>query len=315
MKKALKIIGKVLLWILILLLALLLIVFIYNRIMLKKEEPLLEPLGQTVTVDSHQLSIYSEGEGEHTLVFLSGSGVPSPILEYRPLYSQLSDEYRIVVIERFGYGFSDETEEERTFETIVRQDREALSSVDIHEPVILCPHSMAGLEALLWAESYPDEVEAIVGLDMALPETYNSIDLDNTWMDGLFLAARNAGIVRLFLNDSVFPEALTQDEKAIYKAITCKTYFNPTTTNEALHIQEAADMLKPLPKPSMPMFLFVSNGTDTGVEKETWQKYPRDFAASQPNVIVKELDCGHMLNREMPKQIGADMKAFIEKLG
>ena len=39
MKKALKIIGKVLLWILILLLALLLIVFIYNRIMLKKEEP------------------------------------------------------------------------------------------------------------------------------------------------------------------------------------------------------------------------------------------------------------------------------------
>ena len=51
------------------------------------------------------------------------------------------------------------------------------------------------------------------------------------------------------------------------------------------------------------------------VEKETWQKYPRDYAASLPNVIVKELNCEHMLNREMREQISADMKAFIEKLG
>ena len=108
MKKALKITGKILLGVLLLLLVLLLIVFIYHRVMLSKEEPLLEsPLGQMVEVDGGQMSIYTEGEGDHTLVIMSGGGEVSPILGYSTLYRKLSDTYKIAVIERFGYGFSD----------------------------------------------------------------------------------------------------------------------------------------------------------------------------------------------------------------
>ena len=38
---------------------------------------------------------------------MSGWGTPSPILDFKTLYSRLSDENRIVVVEKFGYGFSD----------------------------------------------------------------------------------------------------------------------------------------------------------------------------------------------------------------
>ena len=129
MKKALKITGKILLGILILLLVFLLAVFIYHRIMLQKEKPLLEPLGQMVEVDGNNMSIYTEGEGSHTLVIMSGGGEVSPILGYSSLYRKLSDTYKIAVIEKFGYGFSDVVDGERDFDTILRQDREALQRI------------------------------------------------------------------------------------------------------------------------------------------------------------------------------------------
>ena len=127
MKKALKIIGIVLLSILILLVLFLLIVFIYNLIMLNDEKALFDDhIGEMVEIDGHNMCIYTEGEGDHTLLFLTGSGTASPILDFKSLYSRLSGEYKIVVIEKFGYGFSDIVDEERSFDTIFRQDREAL---------------------------------------------------------------------------------------------------------------------------------------------------------------------------------------------
>ena len=104
MKKAFKIAGKVLLGLLILIAAFLLIMTIYNQIMFRKNKALYEtPLGQLVEVDGHNMSLYTEGEGEHTIVFLSGYGTASPILDFKPLYSRLSDDYKIVVVEKFGY--------------------------------------------------------------------------------------------------------------------------------------------------------------------------------------------------------------------
>ena len=37
------------------------------------------------------------------------------------------------------------------------------------------PHSASGIEAILWAQLYPEEVEAIIGLDMSVPAFYEAI--------------------------------------------------------------------------------------------------------------------------------------------
>lgn len=115
MKKVLKVTGRIFLGILILIAAFLLIVFICHRVMLKKEEPLLEePLGQMVNVDGHDMCVFTSGEGDHTLLFLSGSGTAAPILDFKSLYSLLEDDYKIVVVEKYGYGFSDVVDTERS---------------------------------------------------------------------------------------------------------------------------------------------------------------------------------------------------------
>ena len=38
-----------------------------------------------------------------TLVFMSGAGTSSPILDFKSRYSLLNDDYRITVVEKFGY--------------------------------------------------------------------------------------------------------------------------------------------------------------------------------------------------------------------
>ena len=138
MKKALKTTGIIALGILILFVLILLIIYIRHRILMKKEEALLNmPLGEMIEVDGHNMCVYTEGKGSHTLVFLSGSGIPAPILDFKNLYTQLDEDYRIVVIEKFGYGFSDVVDEERSFDTILGQDREALTKAGIEGPYIL----------------------------------------------------------------------------------------------------------------------------------------------------------------------------------
>ena len=312
MKKKIK---KALIIIAALFLAALIFVFVFNKIMLKLEAPLLrEPLGQMVEVDGHNMCVYVEGEGNRTIVFLSGSGTASPILDFKSLYDLLKDDYKIVVIEKFGYGFSDVVDTERSFDTILREDREALAKLGVEGPYVLCPHSMSALEAILWAQEYPNEVDAIVGLDMAIPESYDLINLDGALKYEKFAAAmRELGFVRLFYHDGNIPGNLTKEEKKLYRAIACKIVVNQTIMNESAAISEACKKIEEKGKPNVPTLLFVSNGKGTGVKKG-WQEAQREYAKGLVNAKVIELDCEHYVHDYEYERISQEMKTFISEL-
>lgn len=72
-------------------------IYVNHRIRLNKEAKLRASLGKTIIVDGHDMNIYVEGSGDTTLVFMSGGGTCSPVLDFRSLYSLLSDDYQIVV--------------------------------------------------------------------------------------------------------------------------------------------------------------------------------------------------------------------------
>ena len=310
MKKALKMIGIIVLGILILVAMVLLIIFVRHRVLLKKEEALINtPLGEMVEVDGHNMCVYTEGEGSHTLVFLAGSGTASPILDFKSLYSQLDDDYRIVVIEKFGYGFSDVVDEERSFDRILAQDREALAKVGIEGPYILCPHSMSGLEAILWAQSYPEEVEAIVGLDMVVPGFYDGFDFPGTIRYEKNAAiARQLGLIRFYYNDSAIPPDLSDEDKRIYKALAAKKAVNCDVINETLAIPDACGKINSMPKPDIPMLMFHSNGIGN------LGQAPVAYAAGLSNCRVIEMDCGHNVHYGEYVMISREMRAFIESI-
>ena len=316
MKKALKIVGKILLIILILLIVFLLILFIYSRITLKKEDELLKNYpGEFVEVDGHNMNIYAEGEGTHTLVFLAPAGDTSPILTFKPLYSGLNSEYKTVVIEKFGYGMSDIVDSERDYETMVNECREALSKANVEAPYILCPYSKSGLDALIWTQEYPDEVEAIVGIDMAFPKSYENVNLNVKDNSKFFDFLRGVGIARLLTGDSVYPETYSQEDKDIARALDCRKFGNKVAFNEMITVPEACDMINGRPKADIPMYLFLTNGATTGMDKQTWQGFAYGYADDMKNVSFTEFDCGHneLVYKESEK-ICKEMEEFIESL-
>ena len=315
MKKGTKRILRVLLWLAVIIIILILICFVYHRYMLKKEETLREPLGRLIDINGKNMSIYVEGSGSKTLVFLSGGGTCSPILDFKSLYSLLSDQYRIVVVEKFGYGYSDIVDEDRNIQTILPETRLALNKAGIEGPYVLCPHSMSGIEALYWAQEYPDEIEAIIGLDMAVPEYYENMKINLPLMKlGQFGAA--AGITRLIPalaeSDAIKYGTLTEEEKNIYRAMFYYRTATETMIDEAKSIKENAKIVAQNGVPQVAMLLFISDGTGgTGFDKETWRRIPKEYISEVECGEYIELDCPHYVHDYEYERISEEIKSFL----
>ena len=291
--------------------------FIRHRILLEGEKDILTPPGQMIDVDGHQMHVYSVGEGDKTLVLMAASGTVCPSLDFKNLYTSLGDDYRIVVVEKFGYGYSDIVNRPRDVATILSDTRAALSGAGIDGPYILCPHSYSGLEALYWAQTYPEEVEAIIGLDMVFPDTYNYTK-GGALVEPYYLAQNgliNLGIGR-FISDSTFlPEGgfLSEKEEKIYIALVNRIGNNIDVAMEASAAKENAALVASGDKPDVPMLLFLSEKKLDG-SNELWKNIAYDYADDLSSVVFVELDCGHYIHHYEPEKIAEEIKAFIQDL-
>jgi len=289
--------------------------FINHRIQLAKEEELLIPTGQILGVNEHQMHVHTEGNGEETLVFMSGGGTSSPVLDFKSLYSLLSDTYEIAVVEKAGYGFSETTDTARDIDTILSETREALIKAGVEGPYILLPHSMSGIEALYWAQRFPDEVKAIIGLDMAVPAAYESYPIN---MPLIYLSsfAAKTGLIRWIPgaadSDAIKNGTLTDEEKELYKAIFYRRTLTNNMINEIKEIRGNAKKVEENVKPRVPIMLFVSNGEGTGLDEEDWRKYQLDFIEKQEHTALIELDTPHYIHHAAYEKIAEETVDFIE---
>ena len=294
---------------------LLLAIYINHRIHLKKEAELLSPFGQIVEVGGHNMSVYIEGKGEKTLVFMSGGGTCSPILDFKSLYSLLTDDYKIAVVEKFGYGFSDVVDKSRDVDSVLEDTRAALTAAGLNGPYVLCPHSMSGLEALYWAHKYPNEVSAIIGLDMAVPQYYDSMDINIPLMK-LASWAAYMGVIRLIPgiseSDAVKYGTLSDEEKEVYKVVFYSRTATVTMINETKSVKENAEKVNKMGVPQLPILLFISDGSGgTGFDKETWRKIPIEYISQVDDGKYIELDCPHYVHDYAYETISERIREFL----
>jgi pimeloyl-ACP methyl ester carboxylesterase len=310
--------GKKIMKVIIIIIAIVIIALIVcysnQRIKLSKEAKLFTPLGQLVEVNGHKMSVYTEGNGEIPLVFLSGGGTCSPILDFKSLYSILSDDYKIVVVEKFGYGFSDIIDEERDINTILSETREALKQAKIEGPYVLCPHSVSGITSLYWAQQYPDEVTAIIGLDMAVPEAYTEYKI-NMPMFKLVQFTSTFGITRLIPgaaeSDAIKYGTLSEEEKDIYRTIFYRRTATRTMINEVKELKSNAKKVGDAGIPDTPMLMFSSNGVGTGWKEDRWRAFQNNYIKEVKTGNLIELDCSHYVHDIKYEQIADAIKTFL----
>ena len=286
--------------------------FGFHQLSLQKESKLLMPIGKKVVVNGHQMNVYIKGEGSETIVFLSGAGIASPILDFKNLSDSLSKKYKVVVVERAGYGYSEDSNQSRDVLTVLSETRQALSQAEVSGPYVIVSHSMASLESLAWQEKYPDEVKALVGLDWALPASYEDLK-DNQALLTVAYWSSKIGLLRYFPESFYIKNpTLTETERQQYKLLAYKQLMSQAMLHESRLAKENAKKVPSSINPKIPALLLVSNGEGTSFSQSEWQRYAERFASDQSNVQVVYMDAPHDLYHYQSNAIVSRIKEFLE---
>lgn len=308
---AMKILKKSALVLLCFLIFFLVGTFIFHRISLEKEQASLTSMGKTVLVNGHKINVYVEGDGPETIVVLSGAGIASPILDFKNVSDSLSKKYKVVIVERAGYGYSEDSNQSRDVMQVLSETRQALSQANLSGPFIIISHSMASLESLAWQEKYPDEVKALIGLDWALPSSYEDLKINQALLTVAYWSSK-IGLLRYF------PEAfyiknqtLTESERQQYKLLAYKQLMSNAMLHESQTVKENAKKVPSSINLKIPTLLLVSNGEGTSFSQSEWQHYAERFASDQSNVQVVYMDAPHDLYHYKSHEIVSQIEDFL----
>ena len=286
--------------------------FGFHQLSLQKERKLLTPIGKQVTVNGHQMNVSITGEGPETIVLLSGAGIASPILDFKNLSDSLSKKYKVVVVERAGYGFSEDSDRSRDVMEVLSETRQALAQAHVSGPYVIISHSMASLESLAWQEKYPNEVKALIGLDWALPASYEDLKEHPTLITLAYWTSK-IGLLRYFPESFYIKNpTLTETERQQYKLLAYKQLMSQAMLHESRLAKENAKKVPSSINPKIPALLLVSNGEGTTFSQSEWQRYAERFASDQSNIQVDYMDAPHDLYHYQSDAIVSRIKEFLE---
>ena len=284
--------------------------------------------GEKYPVGKGKINVYTESSGDLTIIFLSGAGVTSPVLEYRPLYRKLSDTYKIAVVEKSGYGMSESTDTERTVENMVSESREALRLAGINPPYVLAAHSYSGFEAIYWANTYPDEVKAVLSIDMGLPET--AVEMGkampeekrraiNEKTKKLYSKIQKRGLfaklVKKFSVDAtgmMSSDNLNDEEKKLYADLFYKNITNKEMFEENMHLVSNGEKAGATGKLKVPAFFYITD-YKTPMKNGSWKEYAIKYAEEIGAEYIVS-DKGHNMHSIIPQEMADNFKKFLQNL-
>lgn len=284
---------------------------VINAVVTASELSSIAPYGQLVVVEGKQMNVVVSGDsggGEETIVLLPGLGTAAPALDFAPLIDALDDEHRVVAVEPFGTGLSDQTDAPRTAENITREVHEALGQLGI-DRYVLMGHSIAGIYALTYSAAYADEMVAFVGIDSSVPGQPGA---EEPIVTGGMSLLRDLGISRALAALAGDPyEGLPHDPstKEQMAALSTKNSTAPTMLDEFEHaartFAEARGAVFPR---DLPVLLFV---VSEDPELPGWASLHEKQAAGVEYGRVVLLDGGHYLHHTRSPEIADETAAFL----
>ena len=259
--------------------------------------------GELVTVNGHQVHVYRAGNvSAPAIVLMAGHCTVAPVYDFKVLYEKLLQDFRVIVIEKYGYGYSDICESSCEIDALVSVQRQALAALGETGPYILAPHSMSGLEAIRWRQKYPDEVAGIVGIDMATPLSF-SVWKEEDLRKTVRLMRVLRGLRLASVLTSVSQLSLTEAEYSQHKLLKKRNAFNICCINEAREVLNNARLVGQDGDIQCPTLLFCSNGKD---QEQDWVVNQHRFAERMGAKLIA-YDCGHYIHQfksdEMSKEI------------
>ena len=266
--------------------------------------------GELVTINGHKIHVFRTGNADApVIVFMSGHCTVSPVYDFKVLYEKLLQDFRVIVIEKFGYGYSDLYESACDIDSLVSIQRQALQALGETGPYILAPHSMSGLEAIRWKQTYPDEVSAIVGIDMATPLSFRVwTEKDGKKAVRLMKVIKTLKLANIL--SSVSELSLTEEECKQHKLLKKRNAFNTCCINEAKEVLNNAKVVGMDGDIQCPTLLFSSNGED---QERDWTLNQEKFAQIMGARLIS-YDCGHYIHHVKSDEMSKEIMEFAKSL-
>lgn len=317
-------ITKLIKWIFIIILGIGVVMLIWNFFCRRAEQYKVEnAYGQMIEVNGHSMVVDMKGEdNEITIILLPGWGSPSPILEFLPLAEKLSEEFRVITIEPFGYGLSDRVGTEREISVIVDELHECTQKLGC-DRYYLMAHSLSGLYSLYWANVYPQEVAGFIGIDPSVPKQSDEEPLPISMvalnrLSAYFQKAANVfGITRLcsvgrsekaVYADTSYP--YSERELEVFRILSMDFAYSGDIMNELNHMEDNLESVRDMKFPeSVPVLQFVSG--DNCEMMETWEPLHREVITETDKSEVLRLDGGHYLHFEWKEKIVEKVREWI----
>lgn len=307
MKKLLKIMLISICTIITVMVVFLATVYTVNLISNEREKGKIEAYGQKVLVDGKQMNVLIQGDGKETIVLLPGYGTASPVLDFMPLVNELSPYYRVVVIEPFGYGLSDDTDKGRTSQNIADEIHECLQKLNIKKYTLM-GHSIFGIYGLEYVNQYEKEVKAFVGIDNSVPKQETD-ELPVSSLQLLHQSGFYRLIVKMNPDQLVMPNVDDQTKDQI-KMLTFRNFLDKSQASEAENFRNNFNNAQRLHFPkNLPVVFYLANETEE--ETPSWKPMHEDLLKNVEHGKVVTFKGGHYLHHTKSKEIAADFREFL----
>lgn len=201
----------------------------WQSIGIRNESKIYTAPGQYIDVETFKAHCYSKGDGEVAFAFITGSGTPCAYTDFYMLQNRLADRGQTITFDHTGSGWSTETDSIRSIENLVRELNEIIETLAFDKRVVLICHSLGSLEAIRYAQEYPERVAGIIFLDSGSPEFYSTdSEILAKMVNGMAALTRKVGMNRLlgalgsFLpmyGEDIRNNQLTDELKAIDRAM------------------------------------------------------------------------------------------------
>jgi len=320
-----KIIKRILLGILAAFVLFVAIVFTVNKIKLAQEFTMLKEAGyyNPVSVGDYSLNVYISGnqDGKHRFVELAGGGVTNYSLHLDPVLERFKDENQIILVDRAGYGLSDDNKNTQTVEQIVNDYRTALQNAGIKAPYLLLPHSIGGVYATYWVSEYPDEIEGIIffeGTQLCADFTTDEITSHSKNMINKLLC--DLGFFRLASKNYIFPlpGERTAEEQSISYALSIRSGVKlASSSEEEMFVENSRFSFNHIKTNDVPK-VYICGGTGFSTEEEVLN-HVKWMNIQRVNKGMKEINYDRSLipvTIEKSKEVReSTIIPYVEKMG
>ena len=259
------------------------------------------------------------GSGSPTMVLLSGSGVSSSYTDMYSLWNLLSTNHHVFMMDRPGMGGSSDTKQKRDIDTLTRELDQVLKESGQEGPYLFVAHSMAGLQAIRYAQLYPENIYGIVFVDAASPEFCRQFKDPMKNMAYVLKLTRQTGLLRAVTWIPGMGEMLNSKQnlppeiRELEKSIALKRLWNPAMINERKEIQANGEIVAnhgSLGNIPIRVISAGNNGFDGWLET---QQYLLKLSTDSTLTVLE--DAGHFIHHESPDIVVDQIDQLIQSTG